>query len=88
MTDSDPGSTTNITNISGGADLNAGCDITVGGDVTGRDKLESAGGHIIQAAPVSGEPPRADHRDVDRALPEYREFMLDRYSIRRLSTSL
>lgn len=76
MTDSNSDSSTS-TNRSGGVDLSARC-----------DKLESAGGHIIQAAPVSGEPPHADHRDVDRALPEYREFMLDRYSIRRLSTSL
>jgi hypothetical protein len=37
MTDSDPESTTNI-NRSGGADLNARGDITIGGDVVGRDK--------------------------------------------------
>ena len=40
MTDSDPDSTTNI-NRSGGADLNAGRDITIGGDVVGRDKIVS-----------------------------------------------
>jgi hypothetical protein len=36
-TDSDQGLSTNI-NHSGGADLNAGRDTTIGGDVTGRDK--------------------------------------------------
>jgi hypothetical protein len=40
MTGSDQGSTTNI-NRSGGADFNAGRDITVGGDVVGRDKTTS-----------------------------------------------
>jgi len=38
MTDSDPDSPT-ITNRSGGADLNAGRDIIIGGDVVGRDKI-------------------------------------------------
>ncbi len=38
MTDSDPES---ITNRSGGADLNAGRDLTVGGDVVGRDKINT-----------------------------------------------
>ncbi len=36
-------------NRSGGADLTAQGDITVGGDAVGRDKTESAGGHIIHA---------------------------------------
>jgi len=35
MTDSDPDSIT-ISNQSGGADLNAGRDLTIGGDVVGR----------------------------------------------------
>jgi WD40 repeat protein len=38
MADSDPDSITNI-NRSGGADLNAGRDLTIGGDVVGRDKI-------------------------------------------------
>ena len=40
MTDSDPDSIT-ISNRSGGADLNAGRDLTIGGDVVGRDKITS-----------------------------------------------
>ena len=40
MAGSDPDSTTNI-NRSGGADLNAQGDITIGGDVVGRDKITS-----------------------------------------------
>jgi hypothetical protein len=43
-----PQSGANITNQSGGADLNAD-QITVGGDVVGRDKIMQAGGHIIIA---------------------------------------
>jgi hypothetical protein len=96
MTDSDPDSIT-ISNQSGGADLHAQGDIHIGGDVVGRDKIESAGGHIIHAAPgatvivgdthiapVSGEPPQVDQRDVDKALQEYRQYMRDRYSTTRL----
>ena len=40
MTDSDPDSTTSISR-SGGADLNAQGNITVGGDVVGRDKIST-----------------------------------------------
>jgi len=40
--DSDPTSTI-ITNQSGGADLNAGRDITIGGDLVGRDKIVITG---------------------------------------------
>lgn len=39
----DVGDTTNITNVSGGMDLNAGRDINVGGDVVGRDKIVITG---------------------------------------------
>jgi hypothetical protein len=42
MIDSDPDSATNI-NRSGGADLNAGRDINIGGDVVGRDKIVYTG---------------------------------------------
>jgi hypothetical protein len=47
MTNSDPDSTNNIANRSGGADLNAGRDITIGGDVVGRDKVVSIVGDNI-----------------------------------------
>jgi formylglycine-generating enzyme required for sulfatase activity len=40
---------TNITNRSGGADLNAQGDINVGGDVVGRDKIIQAGTYIEHA---------------------------------------
>jgi WD40 repeat protein len=53
MTDSDPDSTTNI-NRSGGADLNAGRDITVGGDVIGRDKISVTNITDAQQYDVSG----------------------------------
>src|SRR5512143_180172 len=36
-------------NRSGGVDLNSANGANVGGDVVGRDKVESAGGHIIHA---------------------------------------
>jgi hypothetical protein len=39
MTGSDPNSTHHTTNISGGANLDAKRDITIGGDVVGRDKF-------------------------------------------------
>lgn len=45
---SDPAKTT--ANISGGVNTNAG-QIDVGADVVGRDKVTSAGGHIIHAEP-------------------------------------
>lgn len=58
--DSDPSSTI-ITNQSGGADLNAGRDVTIGGDVTGRDKITSVntggGAHVegdVQTAEFVG----------------------------------
>jgi hypothetical protein len=48
MTDSDPDSIT-ISDQSDGADLNAGRDITIGGDVVGRDKI--AGSATSTTAP-------------------------------------
>jgi formylglycine-generating enzyme required for sulfatase activity len=42
-----------VENTSGGAALHAENDIGVGGDVVGRDKIESAAGHIIHAEPGS-----------------------------------
>lgn len=39
----------NVVNVSGGIDLDAER-VDIGGDVIGRDKVESAGGHIIHAA--------------------------------------
>lgn len=50
MTESDPDSIANI-NRSGAADLNARRDITVGGDVVGRDKITQT---IINEAPRAG----------------------------------
>jgi WD40 repeat protein len=41
------GTPTTVTNVSGGADLNAGRDITIGGDVVGRDKVVSIAGDNI-----------------------------------------
>jgi hypothetical protein len=38
-----------VINRSGGADIDAGRDTTIGGDVVGRDKVQSAGGHIVHA---------------------------------------
>ena len=46
MTDFDPDSIT-ISNRSGGADLNAQGDITIGGDVVGRDKVVSIAGDNV-----------------------------------------
>ncbi len=54
MTDSDPDSITNI-NRSGGADLNAGRDITIGGDVVGRDKIIQNIQNIDQRARTAAE---------------------------------
>jgi len=83
-------------NQSGGANLEAGRDTTVGGDVTGRDKIESAGGHIIhtgpnstvnigsQTSPVPGEPLYHEQRDVDKAVQKYRQCMRDLYSTTRM----
>jgi hypothetical protein len=57
---------TDITNRSGGTDLNAQGDVNVGGDATGRDKVTNAGGHIIHAEAgatvIVGEPPPAFKR--------------------------
>ena len=38
-----------MTSVSGGADLNAGRDITIGGDVVGRDKIVSNATYITDA---------------------------------------
>jgi hypothetical protein len=50
MTDSDPDSTTNITNVNGGVNLDAQRDVNIGGDVVGRDKvttnIDTGGGCI------------------------------------------
>ncbi len=51
MTDSDQDSTTHI-NRSGGADLNAGRDINVGGDAVGRDKIVTD--NSIKVGNISG----------------------------------
>lgn len=39
----------NVTNVNGGINLDAER-VDIGGDVIGRDKVESAGGHIVHAA--------------------------------------
>ena len=42
-------SQSSTTNVSGGVNVDAG-QVDIGGDVVGRDKVETAGGHIIHAA--------------------------------------
>jgi hypothetical protein len=54
----DDDESTNITNRSGGADLNAEGDVNVGGDVVGRDKIIQATTYIEHATIIqSTEPP-------------------------------
>ena len=59
-----------ITNRSGGVDFQAQ-EVTIGGDVVGRDKILSASGHIIQAAEgatvIIGERPAAEPGDFSPA---------------------
>ncbi len=67
MAGTDPPSSQQRQTVSGGVNLDAR-EVNVGGDVVGRDKLESAGGHIIHAgdgttviigerpAPTAGRP--------------------------------
>jgi formylglycine-generating enzyme required for sulfatase activity len=67
-----------VSNQSGGVDLKAN-DVAVGQDVTGRDKVVSAGGHIIHAEAgatvvinerstvLPAEQPASNARDVERA---------------------
>ena len=49
--DSSSEPTPSVTNVSGGVNLEAQHDVTIGGDVVGRDKIESAGRDIINVAP-------------------------------------
>ena len=51
--DSDP-SATNVTHQSGGADLNAGRDVNIGGDVVGRDKIVDESTKTGDISNVSG----------------------------------
>ena len=43
-----PTTASSVSNVSGGVNINSG-ETHVGGDMTGRDKIVSAGGHIIHA---------------------------------------
>ncbi len=61
QSDSSEEQTPSATNVSGGVNVNVQRDVTIGGDVVGRDKIESASGDIIHVAPgatlIIGERP-------------------------------
>jgi hypothetical protein len=50
-----PESGNSVTNVSGGANLDAARDINIGGDVVGRDKIMSAGDDIVMGDQVEAE---------------------------------
>jgi tetratricopeptide (TPR) repeat protein len=50
-----PESSNSVTNVSGGANLDAARDINIGGDVVGRDKIMTAGDDIIMGDQVEAE---------------------------------
>jgi hypothetical protein len=77
MTDSNPPKpdssaepTPSVTNVRGGINADAQHDVNISGDAVGRDKTESAGGHIIHARDgatvtiIEGTPPAPEREDL------------------------